>query len=273
MELRSWRRPPCCSPDPAPGRASKKKIPSSPEIRPSGCFRPYRSRSRRRTRPTECFCFDISFVDQTNQTYYLADRSNAAVDVVDAKTGASSRKLPHRRHSRGSSSTAGRRQQQISGPDGVATDEIGKCLFAGDGPSRLVSFRFPAARRSAISTGGTSRADEMAFDPRDRLLLVVNNAETPPVCHHRPSYSVSPTCVLPALRRSVSPFPPTAPSSRRGNRRRNGSMCRSHRYPRAAARAAGALARINPLTASSTVCSRSRFARRMASPSARTRPF
>ena len=33
------------------------------------------------------YSFDISFVDQKTQTYYLADRSNAAVDVVDAKTG------------------------------------------------------------------------------------------------------------------------------------------------------------------------------------------
>src|SRR3954451_23816157 len=32
------------------------------------------------------FVFDISFVDQATQTYYLADRSNAVVDVVDART-------------------------------------------------------------------------------------------------------------------------------------------------------------------------------------------
>src|ERR1700730_3684238 len=32
------------------------------------------------------YVFDISFVDQTTQTYYLADRSNAVVDVVNAKT-------------------------------------------------------------------------------------------------------------------------------------------------------------------------------------------
>src|SRR5260370_41114275 len=32
------------------------------------------------------YVFDISFVDQTTQTYYLADRSNAVVDVVDART-------------------------------------------------------------------------------------------------------------------------------------------------------------------------------------------
>ena len=33
--------------------------------------------------------FDISFVDQSNQTYYLGDRSNASVDVVNARTGSS----------------------------------------------------------------------------------------------------------------------------------------------------------------------------------------
>ena len=33
------------------------------------------------------YSFDISYVDQGTQTYYLADRSNKAVDVVDAKTG------------------------------------------------------------------------------------------------------------------------------------------------------------------------------------------
>src|SRR5260370_15924338 len=31
------------------------------------------------------YVFDISFVDQTTQTYYLADRSNAVVEVVNAK--------------------------------------------------------------------------------------------------------------------------------------------------------------------------------------------
>src|SRR2546428_5538116 len=33
------------------------------------------------------YSFDISFVDEWTQTYYLADRSNKVVDVVDAKTG------------------------------------------------------------------------------------------------------------------------------------------------------------------------------------------
>src|SRR5437879_11290445 len=33
------------------------------------------------------YVYDISWVDPTTQRYYLADRSNAVVDVVDAKRG------------------------------------------------------------------------------------------------------------------------------------------------------------------------------------------
>src|SRR5215470_16014687 len=33
------------------------------------------------------YSFDISWVDQKSRTYYLADRSNLAVDIIDTKTG------------------------------------------------------------------------------------------------------------------------------------------------------------------------------------------
>jgi hypothetical protein len=69
----------------------------------------------------------------------------------------------------------------LSGPNGVATDGTGTCLFAGDGPSRVVSFSLPSGTQiSSVLTGGTMRADEMAYDPKDKLLLVANNADTPP---------------------------------------------------------------------------------------------
>ncbi|HEY3909400.1 MAG TPA: hypothetical protein VGM07_05860 [Stellaceae bacterium] len=117
--------------------------------------------------------FDISFVDQTTQTYYLGDRSNAAVDVVNAKTGTFVKQIkasPAFAGATGNNST--------SGPNGVATG--GGCLFAGDGPSRVVSFALPSGSQvSSISTGGKFRADEMAFDPKDRILIVANNADTP----------------------------------------------------------------------------------------------
>jgi hypothetical protein len=144
------------------------------------------------------YAFDISFVDQSNQTYYLADRSNAAVDVVNAKTGVFVKQISATPPFAGVKlNTAGTAvNNNISGPDGVTTDEIGNCLFAGDGPSRLVSFKIPSGTQvSDVTTGGTTRVDEMAFDPKDRLLLVVNNAENPPFAT---IFSVSPTCVLTA---------------------------------------------------------------------------
>jgi hypothetical protein len=118
--------------------------------------------------------FDISFVDSETQTYYLGDRSNAAVDVVDAKTGTFIKQItasPPFAGATGNNST--------SGPNGVAATST--CLFAGDGPSRVVSFTLPSGTQvSSVNTGGSFRADEMAYDPQDSVLLVANNAETIP---------------------------------------------------------------------------------------------
>jgi hypothetical protein len=127
--------------------------------------------------------FDISFVDQTNHTYYLGDRSNQAVTVVNATTGTFVKHITATPPFAGVKlNTAGTAvNNNISGPNGVATDGVGKCLFAGDGPSRVVSFKIPSgAQVSDVNTGGMFRADEMAYDPKDKLLLVANNADTPP---------------------------------------------------------------------------------------------
>jgi hypothetical protein len=69
-----------------------------------------------------------------------------------------------------------------SGPDGVTSH--GRWLYAGDGNSTLKVFDLLAPTASAlkqtISTGGTTRVDEMALTSDGKLLLVVNNAEDPP---------------------------------------------------------------------------------------------
>jgi len=131
------------------------------------------------------YAFDISFVDQTTQTYYLGDRSNAAVDVVDAKAGVFVKQITASPAFAGVklNPVTGAVNNTISGPNVVATGVVAgqDCLFAGDGPSRVVSFNLPGGKQvTSISTGGTMRADEMAFDPKDRLLAVANNADTPP---------------------------------------------------------------------------------------------
>lgn len=124
------------------------------------------------------YVFDISFVDQATQTYYLADRSNAAVDVVDASTGQFTRQIsasPPFAGFTGNNAT--------SGPDGVVA--AFPWLFVTDAKSRVVSFDLrttPPTQVSDVTTkaGDPLRADELAYDPQHGTLLVINNADTPP---------------------------------------------------------------------------------------------
>src|SRR5436190_12031953 len=119
--------------------------------------------------------FDISWVDASTQRYYLADRSNQAVDVVDAKN------LTFIKHITGGFAgvkfnASGAANNDISGPNGVVTS--GRWLFVTDGGSRVVSIDL--VHDAVVSTVATStspnRADELAYDADSGTLLVVNNA-------------------------------------------------------------------------------------------------
>ena len=122
------------------------------------------------------YVFDISFVDQATQTFYLADRSNAVVDVVDARTNQLISQIgakPAFKGFTGSNAT--------SGPNGVVA--AFPWLFVTDANSRVVSINLSNGNTVGdVSTGGAPglRADELAYDANDGLLLVVNNADTPP---------------------------------------------------------------------------------------------
>ena len=125
--------------------------------------------------------FDISWIDAQTQRYYLADRSNAAIDVVDAKTGTFLKAILG-----GFAGIAfnanGTANNAASGPHGVVT--AGRWLFATDAAGRVVSIDLNTD--TVVSTvftsiaPGTLRADELAYDPVGGTLLVVNNADTPP---------------------------------------------------------------------------------------------
>lgn len=122
------------------------------------------------------FVFDISFVDQKTQTYYLADRSNAVVDVVDAENGRFLKQISASPPFAGFTGN-----NDTSGPDGVVA--AFPFLFVTDANSRVVTIDLRnGATVSDVSTGGAPglRSDELAYDPDDGLLLVINNADTPP---------------------------------------------------------------------------------------------
>jgi hypothetical protein len=127
--------------------------------------------------------FDIAWVDSEAGRFYLADRGNSTsvpkvpprVDVISTK------------HNRYLFSITG-----FAGPNGVVTahggddDELDQPnagqLWVGDNDStaKVVDLAVPFAVPFSISTGGTARADELAFDPRDRLILIANDRDSPP---------------------------------------------------------------------------------------------
>ena len=123
--------------------------------------------------------FDISFVNPDRAEMYFADRSNSSIDVIDTET------LKFKRFLGGFVGVVlagGAVDNNHSGPDGLTTH--GRWVYAGDGNSTLKVFDLAAPSASAlkqtISTGGTTRLDEMALTDDGERLLAANNAEDPP---------------------------------------------------------------------------------------------
>jgi hypothetical protein len=121
--------------------------------------------------------FDISFADPVTGNVFIADRSNASVDIFSGSS------LTFLGRAEGFSGQTG--NNNTSGADGVLTVTSGgiTTLYAGDGNStlRVYNATNPAAPtfQQSISTGGTTRVDEMAFSPLTGQVLAANNAETP----------------------------------------------------------------------------------------------
>jgi len=123
--------------------------------------------------------FDISWLDAPTQRYYLADRSNKAVDVIDAKNRTFVKQITGG-FAGVKFKADGTPNNDISGPNGVVSS--GRWLFVTDAPSRVVSIDLTTDQivDSVITSGSANRADELAYDAGDGILLVVNNADSPP---------------------------------------------------------------------------------------------
>src|SRR5438034_3636882 len=117
--------------------------------------------------------FDISVVDRSSQTYYPADRSNKAVDIFDASSNTFETRVAGFVGFTGNNDT--------SGPNGIVVVHDRGEIWAGDGNStvKIIDLRTDSIVKS-ISTGGMARADEIAYDQKDKLILIANDADTPP---------------------------------------------------------------------------------------------
>jgi hypothetical protein len=132
---------------------------------------------------TGTFSFDISWVDQSDGTYYLADRSNKAVDALFAESIVQ-QIVPNNGHGPFAGISPPAFSTSTAGPNGVVA--AFPWLFVTDAPSRVLSFDLrqnPPLTVSEVTTlpGEPTRADELAYDPKDGLILAINNASTPPV--------------------------------------------------------------------------------------------
>jgi hypothetical protein len=115
--------------------------------------------------------YDISFVDQSTNRYYLADRSNKGVDMFDVNGGDMIDRLP--------GFVGQQKSNDTSGPNGVVV--FGNDLWAGDGDSTVKIFDQTTKKMiDSVSTGGKARVDEMSYDPKAHVVLLANNADDPP---------------------------------------------------------------------------------------------
>jgi hypothetical protein len=131
---------------------------------------------------TPPWAFDISWIDPVTRTYYLADRTNAAIDTVDVDRDTFTGFLA-RGAFRGFTG-----DNDTSGPNGVLT--VGAQLWAGDGDSTVKLINLASGRVvRTISTSfsdsrgvfhGVKRADELCLDARDDLIAIANDADDPP---------------------------------------------------------------------------------------------
>jgi hypothetical protein len=138
--------------------------------------------------------FDISFVDPTINRYLLADRTNAQVEIVSTTSDA----VVFTIKPTGTDAFAGNvacnplaGANDCKGPNGVLTvNDTGSTeVWVGDGPtpaltvgsiSKVKVFSLSSSTPShTIPTNGTKRADEGCFDPKDHIVLIANDAETP----------------------------------------------------------------------------------------------
>lgn len=126
------------------------------------------------------WAFDIGWVDAEHHLYYLADGSNRRVDIFDTRS------MTFLSSIGGFTGFDGSFGDFTSmGPSGLVGDGHGH-LFVSDGNSTLKIISLDrtgtlAERVTTINTGGSARADEMAYAPlAGGLVWVGNSGDTPP---------------------------------------------------------------------------------------------
>ena len=110
--------------------------------------------------PTTTWVGDLGWV--ANRRFYFADVSNGRVDVFNTRS------LRFVGDTRG-----------FTLPSGITT--VGKNIWVSNGDSTIKVIDPSTLRiRASISTHGKQRADELAWDPLDNIVMVGNSGDQPP---------------------------------------------------------------------------------------------
>ena len=116
---------------------------------------------------------DLLWVDEGSKRLFFADRSNSGIDIIDAQTDSFVGRV---------TGFVGAVGANGAGPNGVLVTSDEK-LWAGDGNSltQVVDLNVSPPRIvQSINTGGTNRADELGYDPSDRIILIGNDRDAVP---------------------------------------------------------------------------------------------
>ncbi len=118
--------------------------------------------------------FSTAFVDEATDLYYLTDRSNKSVTIIDTKTDKFVSRIPG---FVGVTKTGG----DTFGPNSVVTVNNSSEAWIADGDSTVKVVDLKTNKiTDTISTGGKKRANELAYDPKDQVVLVANPNDEPP---------------------------------------------------------------------------------------------
>jgi hypothetical protein len=117
------------------------------------------------------FTYDIGAIDTRAHRYYLADRTNKSLDILDTRTFALTQV---------GGFTGQGASNDVSGPDGVVVVGSG-LVYVGDVNAVKVVDPVAATVVTTITTGTAGlRTDEGCYDPEDGIVMFANPADSPP---------------------------------------------------------------------------------------------
>jgi hypothetical protein len=115
--------------------------------------------------------YGVLAIDQASGLGYLADKDNKGVVVFDTKTDKYVDRI--------GGFVGMTKDGNTSGPNGVGV--VNGEVWVSDGDSSITVIDPKSGKpKGKISTGGTARANAMAYDPNSKVAIVANSNDEPP---------------------------------------------------------------------------------------------